>query len=261
MTRNESIFRAFSIVEYLARCDDWVGLRTLARDLDLDPATAHRFLTSLKDLGYVQQHSEDSRYRLTLKFAWLGSRALEQLQLPNIARPLMEHLTTVANETTHLAILDKDQIMYVGKIDNRQAMQMRSRVGSRGCLHSTSVGKACLAFLPEDEREAMLALLPLPALTKNTITSLDELRHELELTQKRGYAVDDEENEIGIRCVGAPVFDHSGHIAGALSISGWTITMTPERVPDLAADLLKTCCAISKELGYFPSYQEAHGDR
>lgn len=252
MARNESIFRAFSIVEYLARCNDWVGLRTLARDLDFDPATSHRFLTSLKDMGYVQQHPEDSRYRLTLKFAWLGSRALGQLQLPTIARPLMEHLTTVANETTHLAILDKDQIMYVEKIDNRQAMQMRSRVGSRGCLHSTSVGKACLAFLPDDEREATLAHLPLPALTKNTITTLDKLCQELETTRKRGYAVDDEENEIGIRCVGAPVFDHSDHIAGAVSISGWTITVTPERVPDLITDLLKTCCAISKELGYFP---------
>lgn len=259
MSRNESILRAFDIVEYLARCDDWVGLRVLARALDLDPATAHRFLTSLKDLGYVQQHPDDSRYRLTLKFAWLGARVLEQLELPVIARPLMEHLTTVSNETTHLAVLDDDQIMYIEKIDNWQAMQMRSRVGSRGRVHSTAVGKACLAFLPDDEREALLARLTLTPLTKNTLTDPDSLRAQLDAARSRGYSVDDEENEIGIRCVGAPVFDHSGHVAAAVSISGWTITMTRERLPDLAADLQQACRAISKELGYFPVESRPHG--
>lgn len=252
MLRNESVLRAFDIIEYLARCDDWVGLRALARELDLDPATAYRFLTSLKDLGYVQQHPEDSRYRLTLKFAWLGSRAMEQLQLPDIARPWMEHLTATTNETTHLAVLEDDQIMYVEKIDNRQAVQMRSRVGSRGCIHSTAVGKASLAFLPKEECEAMLARLSFPPLTKNTITDLGKFRKELKLSRELGYAVDDEENEIGVRCVGAPLFDHSGRVVGAISISGWTITMTRERLPALAVDLQRACRSISKELGYFP---------
>jgi DNA-binding IclR family transcriptional regulator len=164
----------------------------------------------------------------------------------------MEHLTASTNETTHLAVMEDGQIMYVEKIDNRQAMQMRSRIGSRGCIHSTAVGKASMAFLPTEECEAILARLTFSPLTKNTITDSKKFRAQLKIAHELGYAVDDEENEIGIRCVGAPVFDHSGRVVGGISISGWTITVTRERVPALAADLQQACRAISKELGYFP---------
>ena len=250
MPRNESVVRAFEIIEYIAQSDDWVSLRTLARDLHLGPATAYRFLATLKELGYMRQHPEDSRYRLSLKFAWLGSRVLEPMQLRSIARPWLERLTATTNETTHLAVLENNQIVYLEKIDNNQAMQMRSRVGSRGYPHSTAVGKALLAFLPDDMREAILPNLPLPSLTRNTITSQSELCQQLEMTCQRGYSVDDEENEIGIRCVGVPVFNHMGRVVAAVSISGWTITVTHDRVPELAALLQDICRNISHELGY-----------
>ena len=250
MPRNESVVRAFEIIEYIAQFDDWVSLRTLARDLHLGPATAYRFLATLKELGYMRQHPEDSGYRLSLKFAWLGSRVLEPMQLRSIARPWLEQLTSATNETTHLAVQENNQIVYLEKIDNNQAMQMRSRVGSRGYVHSTAVGKACLAFLPQDKREAILDDLPLPSLTRNTITDLGELRQLLELIRQRGYSVDDEENEMGIRCVGAPVFNHMGEVVGAVSISGWTITVTQKRIPKLAILLQDVCRNISHELGY-----------
>jgi len=249
-SRNESVVRAFAIIEYLAKSDDWVGLRTLAKDLDLVPSTAYRFLTSLKDLGYVQQHPEDSRYQLTLKFAWVASLVLERTQLRQIARSSMHHLTAITNETTHLAVLEGREVVYIDKVDNNQAVKMRSRIGTRGYIHSTAVGKSILAFLPEDERERILEDLHLVPLTKNTIT--DPVRFTANLTKirGRGYAFDDEENEVGIRCVGVPVFDHTGHVAGAVSISGWTITMTQERLPQLASILEDSCKQISKELGF-----------
>jgi len=248
--QNESVFRAFAIIEYLAGCEDWVSLRGLARDLGLVPATAYRFLSSLKSLGYVQQHPEDSRYQLTLKFASISARVLERTQLRRIARPYMERLTAVSNETTHLAVLEDNQIVYIDKVDNLQAMKMRSRVGTRGFVHSTAVGKSMLAFLPDDERNQILERLTLPPLTKNTLTDREEFCKRLEKIRARGYAVDDEENEVGIRCVGAPLFDHVARVAGAVSVSGWTITMTHERLPELAPILQDTCRAISKELGY-----------
>jgi DNA-binding IclR family transcriptional regulator len=254
--KNESVFRAFAIIEYLANCEDWVSLRALARDVGLVPATAYRFLSSLKSLGYVQQHPEDSRYQLTLKFASISARVLERTQLRRIARPHMERLTAVSNETTHLAVLEDNQIVYIDKVDNLQAMKMRSRVGTRGYVHSTAVGKSMLAFLPDDEGQQILERLALTPLTKNTITDRDLFRRRLNKIRDLGYAVDDEENEVGIRCVGAPVFDHVGRVAGAVSVSGWTITMTHERLPELALILQDVCRAISGELGYSAGSKE-----
>jgi IclR family acetate operon transcriptional repressor len=247
---NESVLRAFAIIEYLAESEDWVSLRALARDLGLGPATTHRFLSTLKSLGYVQQHPEDSRYQLTLKFASISARVLDRTQLRWIARPYMERLTAVSNETTHLAVLEDNQIVYIDKVDNLQAMRMRSRVGTRGFVHSTAVGKSMLAFLPEDERAGIMQRLTLAPLTKNTLTDRETFCKRLEQIRGQGYAVDDEENEVGIRCVGAPLFDHAARVAGAVSVSGWTITMTPERLPELATILQDTCRAISRELGF-----------
>jgi IclR family KDG regulon transcriptional repressor len=247
---NESVLRAFTIIEYLADKDDWVALRTLARDLDLVPSTAYRFLASLKELGYVHQHPDDSRYQLTLKFAWVAAQILERTQLRRIARSTMEQLTSISNETTHLAVMEGLEIVYIDKVDNDQAVKMRSRIGTRGYLHSTAVGKSMLAFLPEAERSKTLEKLQLVPLTKHTIIDPAKFRVNLERIRERGFAVDDEENELGIRCVGVPVFDHAGHIAGAVSISGWTITMTQDRLPQLASLLQNACMKISQELGY-----------
>lgn len=258
MRRNESVVRAFGIIEYLSEQEEWLSLRTLARELNLDAATAHRFLTSLKDLGYVQQHPDDSRYQLSLKFAWIASRVLERTQLRNIVHPLLEELTSNTNETTHLAVLESNQAVYIDKVDNKQGMQMRSRIGSRVYLHSTSVGRAILAFLPDEERSSILEQLDTPNVTTKTITDLALLRKQMELIQNRGYAVDDEENEVGIRCVGAPLFDHTGCVAGAVSISGWTITMTLKRCALLGRELRETCRNISRQLGYQQVDPTAH---
>jgi IclR family KDG regulon transcriptional repressor len=249
-TRNESIIRAFSIIEYLAGCEDWVGLRTLARDLGIDASTAYRFLASLKELGYVTQDPDHSRYQLTLKFAWLSAKVLDKVQLRHGALPFLEDLRGITNETTHLAVREGNQIVYIAKLDAQQPMQMRSRIGDRGYLHSTALGRAILAHLPLRDLEALLPRLETPILTKNTITNLDALHDELKRVRERGYAIDNEENEVGIRCVAAPVFDHVGQVAGAVSLSGWTISMTLERVAQLSGVLLNSCGAISRKMGY-----------
>lgn len=247
---NNNVARIIQIIEYLATSNEWVSLRTMARDLGINAAATYRILNSLKEIGYVQKHPVDSRYQLTLKIAWVSAQVLEKVQLRQVAHPFMEHLTWLTNETTHLAILDGNEFVYIDKVDNKQAMRMRSRVGQRGQLHSTAVGKSLLAFLPETELPKFLARLSFQPVTDNTITDKNKLLEQIEKVRKLGYATDDEENEIGIRCIGSPIFDHTGRLVGALSISGWTITVTPERIPQLAMELVETSQKISKELGY-----------
>ena len=246
----DSTSRLFQIIEFLACSRDWVSLRTMARELHISAASAYRSLNSLKELGYVRQHSEDARYQLTLKIAWVSAQVLENVQLRQIAHPFLQNLTSITNETTHLAVLEGREFVYIDKVDNTQAMRMRSRVGQRGQLHCTAAGKSLLAFMPESELLPVLNTLKFQPVTENTIT--DPKRFQLHLSQVRrlGYAVDDEENEVGIRCIGSPIYDHAGRLAGALSISGWTITMTRERVPQLAPELIQTCQRISNELGF-----------
>lgn len=242
--------RLFQIIEFMAGSKDWVSLRTMARELKISAASAYRSLNSLRELGYVRQHPQDAKYQLTLKLAWVSAQILENVQLRQIAHPFLQSLTSVTNETTHLAVLEDREFVYIDKVDNTQAMRMRSRVGQRGQLHCTAAGKSMLAFMPEPEMLALVRRLKLQPVTENTITDPDAFRRHLRRVKQSGYAVDDEENEMGIRCIGSPIYDHAGRLAGALSISGWTITMTRERIPELAPELIRTCRRISNELGF-----------
>lgn len=240
----------FQVIEFLADSDDWVSLRTIARELHINEASVFRTLNTLKELGYVRQHPQDSKYQLTLKIAGISAQVLEKVQLRQIAHPFLQHLTSITNETTHLAILDGNEFVYIDKVDNTQAMRMRSRVGQRAPLYSTAVGKSLLAHYPEAELSLILNSLDFQPHTKQTITDLKKFQEHLIRIKQQGYAIDDEENEIGIRCIGSPIYDHAGRLAGALSISGWTLTMTRERIPELALELIQTCQKISSELGF-----------
>jgi len=242
--------RLFQIIEFLASSEDGVSLRAMARELHISAASAYRALNSLKAIGYVCQHPQDAKYQLTLKICWVSAQVLDRIQLRQIAHRFLQQLTAETNETTHLAILDGAEFVYIDKVDNAQAMRMRSRVGQRGHLHCTAVGKSLLAFLPAAELDEVFRRIPFQRLTQHTLTDAARFREQLREIRQLGYAVDDEENEIGIRCLGAPVFDHTGQPAAALSISGWTISMTHARIPELAPRLRQTCQGISQELGF-----------
>ena len=250
MSRNDSVIKAFKIIEYLAEETNGAALKSISKDLNIDSATAYRYLSSLRDLGYVQQNQKNLNYQLTTKFTWIASLVLDHIQIRALAHHKLEELASIANETVHLCVLDGTEITYIDKIDSNQPVKMRSGIGRRGRVHSTGVGKVMLAFLPEKERENLLPKLNLSSLTPNTITDPIKLCLELDRIRQRGYSIDDQEDEVGIRCVGAPIFDHNGYVIAAISITGWTITMTTDRLVDLSATLLKTSLDISAELGY-----------
>jgi DNA-binding IclR family transcriptional regulator len=166
------------------------------------------------------------------------------------ARPFLIELRDFAQETVHLVVMDQGHVAYVDKVECSKAVRMHSAVGDRALVHCTAVGKAMLAFMPQEDVERILDDHGLPARTPQTITDRGRLREELKKVRRLGYAVDDIENEEGIRCLGAPIFDHQGRPAAALSVSGPAYRLSMERTLELAEGVMETAFMVSQQLGY-----------
>jgi DNA-binding IclR family transcriptional regulator len=182
----------------------------------------------------------------------LGQSFLNRLDLPEIARASMSTLSQTSNETVHLAILDGTDMLYVGKVNSPQSVRMHSSIGTRNAIYCTAVGKAVLAFLPLEERDALVDQITLVARTPNTITDKAALTKHLELVRAQGFAVDDIENEPGIRCAGAPIFDHTGRPIAAISVSGPAYRLSNAQLAELVEAVVTASRAISGELGHAP---------
>lgn len=246
---NFSVAKAFAILEYLASIGGARDLGVISRAVGMHKSTAYRFLSTLNTLGYVYQDPETSRYSLGSKVVWLASTYLDSLDLRTLARPMLEKLVEESRETVHLAILDNLEVVYIDKVDGHQPVKMASRVGNRMPAHSTGLGKALLAHNDESQWPVYVNAKGLTSYTPNTITDANEFYSHLQGIKQRGYAIDNSENEDGIRCVAVPILDHTGKTIGALSISGWSLTMTPDRDDGMAQLALDTARLISERLG------------
>jgi IclR family KDG regulon transcriptional repressor len=162
----------------------------------------------------------------------------------------MAELSQISDETVHLAILDGTDMLYVGKMDSPMSVRMHSVIGARNAIYCTAMGKAVLAFLPSEQRTALLDQVAITRRTPNTITDRAALTEHLELVRVQGYAIDDIENEEGIRCVGAPIFDHRGHPVAAISISGPAYRLSNSRLEELSQPVAQAGLEISSKLGY-----------
>jgi IclR family KDG regulon transcriptional repressor len=209
--------RVLSVLESLSRKRS-VGLEELSREIGLAKPTVYRFLQTLQELGYARR-DESERWAMTLKLFNVGSRALDHLDLYAAARPVAEDLAAHLGEAVHMGVLEGDSAVYVLKIESKYTIRMFSRVGRRVPLYCTAIGKVLLAWAGAEERREVLEGLRLVALTPRTISSRSALEVELEKIRRQGFATDDEEHEEGIRCIGAPVFDHEGGAVAALSAS------------------------------------------
>lgn len=246
---SQSAQRTLRLLEYLAESGP-TRLSTVAEDLGLNKSTAHRFLSTLVRSGYAQQDPETRAYLLTPKLAGLGLQVLDQIDLRQAVRPHLEELARRSGEAAHLAVLDALEIVYLDKVEGSQAVNMVSRVGGRARAHSTALGKVLMASRSREEWDRYVEEGRLTPRTERTITHPDRFRDELERVRGQGYAVDDVENEQGIRCVAAPIRDHSGAVMAAMSISGWTVSMTPERVEELIPVVVGQAAHASAALGH-----------
>ncbi len=252
------IDRVIDILETFARIGPDLGVSEISRALGLKKATAHRLLASLRRRGIVAQDPATRRYRLGLKLWELGAMATLQVDWVDRVKSHLEQLTHVTGETAHLAILSDGQILYVDKVESSHSLRMPSQVGKRNPIHCTGVGKAQIAFLPDEVLVNLVSRRGLTRFTPNTLTDLPELRNELARVRARGFAVDNEEIEEGLVCIGAPIRDHTGEVVAAVSIAGPSSRLRPSIVPDRASSVMAAANAMSSVLGCPAEVLAAH---
>lgn len=247
----QAVDRTLAILEALAAHKNPAPLSVLAREVELNVSTVHRLLHTLMGRGFVQQEPESGRYRLGLKFFELGSAALASLDVRQAGRPFLEEIVRDCNETANLVVLDQTEVVYVDQVESSRQVKMIAKIGGRAPVYCTGAGKAILAHLPAAEREAVLHSLAFQRRTARTIAGLEELRRELGEVARRGYSLDLEEMEEGVRCVAAPVWNSFGRVVAAISVSGPSSRLTDEY---LEAKLIPTVRAaalrLSQRLGF-----------
>lgn len=243
-----SLAKGLRVLELLAE-KQALKVSDVARHLGQNRAASHRFLATLKQLGYVEK-DENDRYRLTFRVLELGMKVANRNEILRIVRPYMNEISLAFNETVNLGYFDGRDILHLDKIDSKEVLRMDSELGSRAPAYCTALGKMLLALLPVEEREEYIQKRRLVSHGPNTITSRKQLRQEIQRVRERRYAVDDEELAPGLRCVAAPVFDHTGRAVYAISVSGPAVRMTLERIGRIQPRLSSVCEQISARLGH-----------
>jgi len=249
---SQSARRTLRLLAHLAEAGP-SSLSSVALALGINKSTAHRFLSALVEEGWVKQVSATRDYVLTPKILQVGALVLDRMEVRSEVRPYLELLSRTTSETVHLGVLDGFEVAYVDKVEGDGAVKMASRIGGRGTCHSTGMGKVLLASRPEREWARYVDEVGLVHRTARTFTEPQAFYDELRRIRRDGYAVDDVENEEGIRCLAAPIRDRDGAVVAAMSVSGWTLSMTPERIPELVPVVLRRAEEASRALGYEPN--------
>lgn len=246
----KSLLKAIDTIDAVAEAGS-VGIRELSSITGFPPSTIHRIVTTLVKKSYFQQDPITKRYSLSFRFLELGSRFQQQTHLTAVARPLLERLMAETRESINLAVRDGDSAVYLDIVQSDYTMlQLFTRPGARVPLYATGVGKLFLSRMEESELDAYLQRSKPTPYTPHTLVEKDKILNDLKKIRSRGYSVDNQEMEEGVRCVAALIFDHQGKSAASVSITGAAMRVTPDRVEHFG-ELIKSCAlAISRELGF-----------
>jgi DNA-binding IclR family transcriptional regulator len=221
----------------------------LGERLNLNKSTVHRLLAVLEKNRFVERDLDSGRFRLGLKLVELGSIALSRFDLHRRAKPFIERLVAETGETAHLGILRQNEVVSLVNAEGHHSVRTPSTVGRRSPVHCTSQGKVLLAHQPQALVDRFLRSYRFTPFTKNTIRGVAHFRAELAEVRSQGYALDDEEFEEGLRCVGGPVRDHSGKVIAAVSIAGPAFRVTRDRLPQLVRSVVTIANELSVSLG------------
>lgn len=241
--------RALTLLELLSQSRNGLTLPELACQANLPRSSVHYLLVTLERRGYLHRNPRTSRYLFGRQVLALANAALPALGIRQQAGPLLQRLATQTGLTAHMAVFDRDSAVVVAKHEASQSPRLPTWIGRRISLHSSSLGKAMLAFLPAGELDELLAAHPLARYNQHTLASPRRLREDLARVAAIGHAVDNEEEELGMRCVGAPIWapasESASAVIAAISVSGDIDAITPERVDELARLVKNTATALS----------------
>jgi IclR family KDG regulon transcriptional repressor len=243
-----SILRTIKILEFLGN-NEGSNVTEISKSLGFPKSTTHGILFTLEKENMITK-DQHFRYHLGLKLFELGSMAQMGLEIRKIGAPFLKKLNAELDETVHLTVLEGNEVLYVDCLESSKRLRTYSVIGVRAPLYCTSVGKAILAFLEKEEIEHILNTTHLEKFTENTITDKAFLMDELNMIVQRGYAVDNMEHEEGLRCVGAPIWNRTGKVFAAISISGPSQRVTLGNVSEIGKMVMTQAEKISEQLGY-----------
>jgi len=247
--RVQVLERAVDILQLLSQESGELSAGEVAVRLSLHKSTLHRLLTVLDQHRLIRRNAETGRYTLGLRLFEFGTRAVRGLQLHDQAQPHLDQLARETGETAHICVFDNVEMVSVAYAEGHRSLRMPATVGRRTPAYCSAVGKAVLAYLPGAALDEVLAR-PLRAWTEKTLVTREALLADLRQVRIRGYAVDNEEIEKGLRCIGGPVWNYSGEVVAALSVAGPAFRITRTRVPAMARAVMATAHRLSAELGY-----------
>lgn len=251
-----SLDRALRILTILGERGVPMRVSDISRKLNIDKSTAYRIVSTLRARGFVEQESDTRKYSLGLKVLEVAALKLRSIKLVPTAKPFLEELMLRTREAVHLAVLAEGEVMYVDSEQCPGPFNMNTPVGGRAPVHSSAVGKALLAFRPAEEVNRIAAVKGLTRFTDRTIISTEELLEHLAEVHMRGWAQDDEETYMGVRCLASAIFDHRGSAIASVGISGSVQHVTRERISYLGQLIKEAAAKISKRLGYVPGTSE-----
>ncbi len=243
-----SLGKATKILELLAETGE-LSVSEIGKKLGMHRSATHRFLATLRELGFLEQ-SEDSCYRLSFKLFELGTKGANRLEVTRVAHPFLIDLATRHEDTANLGIMDGTDVIYVDKVESPHLLRMDLAIGHRVPAYCTAMGKAILAHRPATEVEKLFRGTKFESRTSKTVLSLQDLLERLRNIRHEGYALDDEELSLGIRCIASPIFDFTGRCVAAISIAGPTLRITYDKVEEIRASLSSVSNAISMRLGH-----------
>lgn len=253
-----AVERAFVLLEALGRSEQGLTLSQLARRLTIPRSTAYCLLETLERCGYLHHERPGGRYTLSLKLFSLANSALHAIALRKQAAPVLWDLMRKTRLTVHLGILEHHEVVLVDRVEPPSPVRIATWLGKRMGVHCTALGKALTAWLPEADIDRLIRERGLLRHNENTIVSARRLKEELRAVRVLGYAVDNEEEEIGMRCVGAPVFDADGRVIAAVSVAGTSNQIDEANVQELAAKVKAAAKAISESCGWRAAGEAPH---
>lgn len=250
----QSLDRGLRLLEEIGKSRIPVSLKGLASVLGIDRSSIFRLLSTLENRGYLEREEETKRYKLGYKILELSGELYVKIRIAEESRTYLEELASKTQEAAHLAIYSNGEVLFIEKADSTEVIAANMNIGRREPLHCTALGKVLLTFLSEETLNSILSQ-GLKKWTENTIVEKDKLVQELKSVTEKGYAIDDEEYKIGMRCIASPIYDYRGKIIAAMGISGPASRIMIEKMEVMTETVKEVAARFSLRLGYNPKYR------